>query len=92
MHELLHYWTWMQMIFHFEIAQWGPNIVHPITTLELIVLNHINVWSKNLGQDLTLKGPNIFVGILKVIFLALGTKKSIFAFIARSIVMAQNAW
>ena len=70
-HRLLHTWTWLLAIFHFEVAQLGPKFVDSITTLELKVLNHINVYSKNLGQDLSFEGSNIFVGILEVGFLAL---------------------
>ena len=68
----------------------GPKFVHPITTLEIKVLNHISVSSKDLGQDLSFEGSNIFVEILEVGFLALRTKKSIFTFNPRSINIAQN--
>ena len=70
-HRLLHTWTWLLAIFHFEVAQLGPKFEDSITTLELKVLNHINNYFKNLGQDLSFEGSNIFVGILKVGFLAL---------------------
>ena len=58
----------MLVIFHFEVAQLGPKFVYPITTLE--VLYDIIVFSKNLGQDLSFEGSNIFVGHLEVGFLA----------------------
>ena len=51
---------------------------------------NIIVFSKNLGQDLSFEGSNIFVGILKVDFLAVQTKKSTFALILRSTDIAQT--
>ena len=68
----------------------GPKFVQPTTTLELKVLYNIIVFSKNLGQYLSFEGSNIFVEILEVGFLALQTKKSIFAFIPKSKDIAQN--
>ena len=58
------------IFFHFEVAQLGPMFVHPITTLELKVLHNIIVSSKNLGQDLSFEGSNIFVRVLEIDFLA----------------------
>ena len=78
-HRLLHTWTWLLFIFHFEVAQLGPKFLHPNFTLELKVLHNIIVFSKDLGQDLSFEGSNIFVEVLKVGFLALQRKKSIFA-------------
>ena len=60
----------MIVIFHFEVAPLGPKFVQPTTTLELKVLYNIIVFSKNLGQYLSFEGSNIFVGHLKVGFLA----------------------
>ena len=50
-------------------------VVHPITILELKALNHISVLSKNLCQDLSFEGSNIFKGLVEVGFLALQTKQ-----------------
>ena len=63
----------LDMEVDFEIAQLGPNFQNTKTILELIVLNHISVWSKNSDQDLSFEGLNIFVGHLKVYFLELLT-------------------
>ena len=52
----------------FEVAHWSPKFVHPIAILKLKVLNHVSVLSKNLGQDVSFEGSNIFVGKLKVGF------------------------
>ena len=57
----------------FEVATLGPKFHHPKTTLALIILKHINVYSKNSDQDLSFEGLNIFVGHLKVDFLELRT-------------------
>ena len=57
----------------FEVAALGPKFHHPKTTLALLVLNHINICSKNSDQDLSFEGLNIFVGHLKVNFSELQT-------------------
>ena len=48
------------------------------------------VFSKNLGQDLSFEGSNIFVRVFEIDFLGGQTKKSIFAFIPRSTDIAEN--
>jgi len=55
----------------FEVARLGPKFHHPKTTLALIVLNQIIVWSKNLDQDISFKWLNIAVEHLEVDFLEL---------------------
>ena len=57
----------------FEVALLGPKFHHPKTTLALIILKHINVWSKNSDQDLSFEVFNIFVGHLEVDFLEFRT-------------------
>ena len=70
-------YTWtpllLDMDVDFEVAQLGPKFQHPKTTLALIVLNQIIIWSKNSDQDLSFEGLNIFVGHLEVDFFELQT-------------------
>ena len=74
----------MDMDEDFEAAPMSPLFVNPITTLDSKDLYNIIVFPTNSDLYLSFEGLDIFVRNLEVDFLAVRTKKSIFAFIPRS--------
>ena len=59
------------MYVDFEVAPLGPKFQRSESTLALKILNHINVYSKNLDQDLSFEWIKIFAGHLNVDLLEL---------------------